>query len=112
LYDWVSRTSWIATLAEDPATYSNTSVCLRIVDPRIAALDTEGQARFARTMAAVLEEEQAAKDIAFYRDAPPGLRIWTGPTIEAADVAALLAWLDWAFAECVAQLPRELKSLP
>lgn len=105
LIDWVSRTPWVANLAEDPATYSNTSVCLRIVDPRVTALDTGGQAAFAKSVAALLDAEDAAKDIAFYRDAPPGLRIWTGPTIEATDVALLLPWLDWAFEQCIAKLP-------
>lgn len=105
LFDWIDATGWVANLAKDPATYSNTSVCLRITDPRVAALDHDGQAAFARSMAALLDREEAAKDIAFYRDAPPGLRIWTGATVETADVTALLPWLDWAFEECAANLP-------
>jgi len=105
LFDWIDATGWVANLAKDPATYSNTSVCLRITDARVASLDYDGQAAFARAMAALLDKEDAAKDIAFYRDAPPGLRIWTGATVETADVMALLPWLDWAFEECAASLP-------
>lgn len=104
LFDWIDRTPWVANLAEDPATFSNTSVCLRIIDPKVTALDYDGQAAFARLMAAALDAEDVAKDIAFYRDAPPGLRIWTGPTVEAADVEALLPWLDWAFAHSISKL--------
>ncbi|MEZ5816257.1 MAG: phosphoserine transaminase [Hyphomicrobiaceae bacterium] len=99
LHDWVQRTPWIANLAVDPATFSNTSVCLKIVDPAIAGLGAEAQAKFAKAIAARLEEAGVAFDIGSYRDAPPGLRIWTGSTVEAADLEALTAWLDWAFAE-------------
>ena len=95
---WVDRTPWIANLAADPATRSNTSVCLRIVDPAVTALPADAQAAFAKAMATRLEQEGVAKDIGAYRDAPPGLRIWTGSTVERADVDALLPWLDWAFA--------------
>lgn len=105
LFDWIDATSWVANLANDPATYSNTSVCLRITDPRVASLNREGQAAFSRAMAALLDAEDAAKDISFYRDAPPGLRIWTGATVETTDVAALLPWLDWAFEQCAVNLP-------
>jgi phosphoserine aminotransferase len=96
--DWVERTPWIDCLATEPATRSNTSVCLKIVDPAVAALDMSGQAAFAKKMASALEAEGAAFDIGAYRDAPPGLRIWCGGTVEAADLEALLPWLDWAFA--------------
>jgi phosphoserine aminotransferase len=84
-------------LAADPATRSNTSVCLKVVDPRVAALPAEAQADFAKTLASLLEKEGAALDVGGYRDAPPGLRIWCGATVETADVAALVPWLDWAF---------------
>jgi phosphoserine aminotransferase len=95
---FVSASSWLGHLAVDPATRSNTSVCLSIVDPDIAALDADAQAGFAKNLAALLEKEGAAYDIGAYRDAPPGLRIWAGATVETADLEALLPWLDWAFA--------------
>ena len=84
-------------MAEDPATRSNTSVCLKITDPRILALSDDQQARFAKDLAALLLAHDVAQDIGAYRDAPPGLRIWTGATIDAADLDALTLWLDWAF---------------
>ena len=96
--DWVERTPWIDFLARVPETRSNTSVCLKIVDPDILALRPEIAAEFPRRMAAMLDAEDAAKDIASYRDAPPGIRIWTGATVERSDVVALVPWLDWAFA--------------
>jgi phosphoserine aminotransferase len=98
LGDWVERTAWIENLAVAPQTRSNTSVCLKIVDPAVTKLSLDAQAAFAKAIAALLDKEGVANDIAFYRDAPPGLRIWTGSTVEQADVAALLPWLDWAFA--------------
>ncbi|RCW80557.1 phosphoserine transaminase [Phyllobacterium bourgognense] len=94
---FVERTPWIANLARVPATRSNTSVCLTIVDPDIIALDAEAQANFAKNLVAVLEKEGVAYDIGAYRDAPSGLRIWAGATVEAADLEALTLWLDWAF---------------
>ncbi|MCA6240300.1 MAG: phosphoserine transaminase, partial [Phenylobacterium sp.] len=97
LADWVAQTPWVDFLAADPATRSNTSVCLKVVDPRVAALPTDAQADFAKTLASLLEKEGAALDVGGYRDAPPGLRIWCGATVETADVAALVPWLDWAF---------------
>jgi phosphoserine aminotransferase len=99
LFDWIDRAPWVANLAADAATRSNTSVCLKIVDPAVVALPAAGQAAFAKAFASRLEAEGAALDIGSYRDAPPGLRIWTGATVETSDVAALLPWLDWAFAE-------------
>jgi phosphoserine aminotransferase len=99
LFDWIERTPWIANLAVDPATRSNTSVCLRIVDPAVTALPPALQADFAKAIVQRLDKEGVANDIGSYRDAPAGLRIWTGSTVEAADVAALTPWLDWAFAE-------------
>jgi phosphoserine aminotransferase len=94
---FVARTPWIANLATVPATRSNTSVCLTIVDPQITALNTDAQANFAKNLVAVLEKEGVAYDIGAYRDAPSGLRIWAGATVEAADLEALTLWLDWAF---------------
>ena len=94
---FVDARPWIANLAVDKTTRSNTSVCLKIVDPEVLALGDEGQAAFAKAMVSILEKEGAAFDIGAYRDAPPGLRIWCGSTIETADIEALLPWLDWAF---------------
>ncbi|HUU25861.1 MAG TPA: phosphoserine transaminase [Methyloceanibacter sp.] len=96
--DWVARTPWVDFAAVAPATRSNTSVCLKIVDPEIAALAPELRDAVPRQMAARLGEEGVAKDIASYRDAPSGLRIWTGATVEKSDIEALMPWLDWAFA--------------
>ena len=106
LLDWAERTPWVENLAADPATRSNTSVCLRIVDPAVARLPIEAQRAFVKQLEAMLEKEKAACDIAGHRDAPPSLRIWCGSTVEAADVAALTPWLDWAFAECKAGLAK------
>ena len=85
-----------------PATRSNTSVCLKIIAPWFTALDAAGQAEAAKKLASLLEKEGVALDIGAYRDAPPGLRIWTGATVEPDDVRALLPWLDWAFARIAA----------
>jgi phosphoserine aminotransferase len=104
---WVAATPWVDFLAEAPATRSNTSVCLKIVDPAVAALDPKGQEAFAKALAARLDKEAVAFDIGAYRDAPPGLRIWTGSTVETADVEALTPWLDWAFAEEKAALAQK-----
>ena len=97
--DWVERTGWVDFLARDPDTRSNTSVCLKIVDPEVLALPPEMRDDFPRLLATLLDVENVAKDIASYRHAPPGLRIWTGATVEKSDVEALMPWLDWAFAE-------------
>ena len=104
LFDWIDRTAWIENLAVADGTRSNTSVCLKIVDPVVTALDDAGQAAFAKQIVAMLDSEGVAYDIASYRDAPAGLRIWTGATIEASDLAALTHWLDWAFAQAKASL--------
>jgi phosphoserine aminotransferase len=96
--DWVERTPWIDFLARVPATRSNTSVCLKVVDPAVIALSPDGQAAFAKALASLLEKEKVAYDIGAYRDAPPGLRIWCGATVETSDVDALTRWLDYAFA--------------
>ncbi|WP_340109140.1 phosphoserine transaminase [Pikeienuella sp. HZG-20] len=98
LQGWVDRTSWIENLVAAPANRSNTSVCLRITDPEVAALDDAAQRAFCKRMVARLEAEEAAYDIGGYRDAPPGLRIWCGATVDTADIEALTPWLDWAFA--------------
>src|SRR5713226_4071359 len=104
--DWVAVTPWIEFLARDPVLRSNTSVCLRVVDPSVAKLPAEAQAAFVKGIAAALEKEGVAYDIDAYRDAPPGLRIWCGSTVERADVEALTLWLDWAFAETKDALPK------
>src|SRR5436190_396745 len=104
IHDWVAQTPWIENLAEDPATRSNTSVCLKIVDPAITALNPDAQADFAKRLVALVEKEGAGYDFAHYRDAPAGLRIWCGATVEAKDVALLTQWIDWAFAETKAAL--------
>ena len=104
--DWVARTPWIAFLAQDPAIRSNTSVCLKVVDPAVGKLPADAQASFVKGMAAALEKEGVAYDIDSYRDAPLGLRIWCGSTIEASDVEALTLWLDWAFAKSKDALPK------
>jgi phosphoserine aminotransferase len=99
LTDWVAKTPWVDFLATDPAIRSNTSVCLKVVDPAITALAADAQGAFAKALTAAVEKEGAGYDLGHYRDAPPGLRIWCGATVEASDVAALTHWLDWAFAE-------------
>jgi phosphoserine aminotransferase len=102
--DWVARTPWIDFLTRDPALRSNTSVCLKIVDPAVGRLSAEAQAAFVKDIAAMLEREEIAYDINAYRDAPAGLRIWCGSTVESSDVAALTLWLDWAYAKAKAAL--------
>src|SRR6187397_1052301 len=97
--EWVARTPWIEHLAGEPSIRSNTSVCLKVVDPAVLKLPAEAQAKFVKGIAAALEKEGIAYDIDAYRDAPSGLRIWCGSTVERADVEALTVWLDWAFAK-------------
>lgn len=97
--EWVERTPWVDFLAVVPETRSNTGVCLKIVDPDVLAASPDVQAAFPKQMAALLDAEEVAKDIAAYRTAPPGLRIWVGATVEKSDVELLMPWLDWAFAE-------------
>jgi phosphoserine aminotransferase len=104
--DWVARTPWIDFLAVEPDTRSNTSICLTIVDPAVTSRPADVQAEFAKTIAAMLETEKAAYDIGSYRDAPAGLRIWAGSTVEAADLAVLTQWLDWAFLRAKASLSK------
>ena len=97
IHDFVAANGWIANLAEVAETRSNTSVCLKIVDPEVTALDADAQAAFAKGIAATLEKEGVAFDIGAYRDAPAGLRIWTGATVEKADLEALMPWLSYAY---------------
>jgi phosphoserine aminotransferase len=97
--DWIAKTPWIENLATDPATRSNTSVCLKIVDPAVTSLSTDAQWAFVKDMVALLEKEGVAYDFANHRDALPGLRIWCGATVETGDVEALMPWLDWAYAK-------------
>ncbi|MGQ2905117.1 MAG: phosphoserine transaminase [Neoaquamicrobium sediminum] len=94
---FVEKSPWLGHLAVEPSTRSNTSVCLSIVDPDIVALDKEAQAAFAKSMVSLLDKEGVAYDIGHYRDAPPGLRIWAGATVETTDLERLIPWLDWAF---------------
>jgi phosphoserine aminotransferase len=106
LADWVRRTPWVEFLARDPAIRSNTSVCLEIVDPAVTKLPADAQGAFAKSLTALIEKEGAGYDLAYYRDAPPGLRIWCGATVEASDVEALTQWLDWAFGKTKDALPK------
>ena len=103
---WVKATPWIEHLAREPAQRSNTSVCLVVTDPAVTRLSRDEQGAFAKTLAGLLEKEGVAYDIAYYRDAPPGLRIWCGATVETGDIEALTPWLDWAFAQAKAALPK------
>jgi phosphoserine aminotransferase len=103
---WVAHTPWVDFLANDPAIRSNTSVCLKIVDPAVTALSADAQSAFAKALAGAVEKEGAGYDIAHYRDAPPGLRIWCGASVETTDVEILTKWLDWAFAKTSDALPR------
>ncbi len=97
--DWVAASDWAGFLADDPASRSCTSICLKIVAPWFTALPADGQAKAAKQLAAMLEKQGVAYDIGAYRDAPPGLRIWAGATVETSDIKALLPWLDWAAAQ-------------
>src|SRR5215470_5061289 len=106
LADWKAKTPWIDFLAKDPAIRSNTSVCLKFTDPAITSLSADAQADFCKKLVALVEKENAGFDFAYYRDAPAGLRIWCGATVEAKDVELLTQWIDWAFAETKAALPK------
>ena len=97
--EWVARTDWVDFLAKDPATRSCTSICLEIVDPTFASLDAAKRAGVVESMAERLEREGVALDVASYRDAPPGLRLWGGATVEREDMEAVLPWLDWTWSE-------------
>ncbi|HMC95499.1 MAG TPA: phosphoserine transaminase [Polyangia bacterium] len=104
LESWAQKTGWVSFLAEDPAIRSNTSVCLKVIDPKITSLSEDAQADFAKKLAALLEKEGVALDVGGYRDAPPGLRIWCGATVDSSDLDALTPWLDWAFAVTASEL--------
>ena len=104
--DWKAKTPWIDFLAKDPAIRSNTSVCLKIVDAAITSLSADTQADFCKKLVAMVEKEGAGFDFAHYRDAPAGLRIWCGATVEPKDIELLTQWIDWAFVEAKAQLPK------
>src|SRR5580692_9559140 len=106
LADWKAKTPWIDFLAKEPAIRSNTSVCMKVVDPAITSLTPDAQAEFAKKLVALVEKEGAGYDFAHYRDAPAGLRIWCGATVEASDVALLTQWIDWAFAEAKSTLAK------
>jgi phosphoserine aminotransferase len=106
LGDWVARTPWVDFLAADPKIRSNTSVCLKVADPAIAALPPAGQVAFAKALVDLLEKEKVAFDVGAYRGAPPGLRIWCGATIETSDIEALTPWLDFAFAKTKGDLAK------
>jgi phosphoserine aminotransferase len=99
---WVRRTPWIDYLAGDPATRSTTSVCLKFVDPRVAAMAEDAREALVKRMKALVEEEGAAFDIESHRNAPAGLRVWCGCTVDTADIEALTPWLDWAFEAALA----------
>jgi phosphoserine aminotransferase len=102
--EWVRDSAWAGFLADDEATRSCTSICLRFTDPEVRALSDEAQASFAKKLSALLEKEEAAFDAGSYRDAPPGLRLWGGATVENEDMEAVLPWLDWAFATVKAEV--------
>ena len=104
--DWVNVTPWVDFLARGPAIRSNTSVCLKVADTAVTRLSSDEQAKFAKALSGAVEKEGAGYDLGSYRDAPPGIRIWCGATVETADVEALLPWLDWAFAQAKAALPK------
>jgi phosphoserine aminotransferase len=94
----------VAFLAEAPSQRSNTSVCLKVIDPRVTALPAADQEKLAKRLAILLEAEGVALDVGHYRDAPPGLRIWCGATVETSDLETLTPWLDWAFAQALSEL--------
>ncbi|WP_315790198.1 phosphoserine transaminase [Fischerella sp. JS2] len=101
---WVDQSNWAEFLAQKPETRSCTSICLKIVDPWFTALSLEAQGQCAKKLAKILEKQEVAYDIAAYRSAPPGIRIWGGATVETTDIEALLPWLDWAYASVKAEM--------
>jgi phosphoserine aminotransferase len=101
---WAQQTPWVDFLATDPATRSSTSICLKITDSWFCRQDDKGQAGFMKQLAGLLEKEKAGYDVNGYRDAPPGLRLWGGATVETADLVALFPWLEWAFAQVKQEL--------
>jgi phosphoserine aminotransferase len=107
---WVAQSRWAAFLAADPAVRSSTSICLKIKDPAFTALSLEDQNTYVKSIVSALDKERVAYDIGAYRDAPVGLRIWGGATVETSDIEALLPWLDWAYAEARAKFVPEAAS--
>jgi len=105
LNEWVQKTDWVDWLAEDPATRSHTSMCLKIVDPSFTELTEDEQQALIKQMTALLADEGVAYDIGHYRSAPPGFRIWGGATVEAEHISQLSPWLDWAFAQATQTTP-------
>jgi len=103
---WVAKTPWAEFLAKDKATRSNTSVCIAVVDAAVNGLAPDAQAAFIKAMDGALEKENAGYDTAGHRDAPPHIRLWAGATVETSDLEALFPWLDWAFAQAKASLPK------
>ena len=97
--NWVAKSDWAAFLADEKSFRSNTSICLKIVDPAYTALSVDDQAKHAKSIVSLLDKEGAAYDIGAYRDAPAGLRVWGGATVETSDIELLMPWLDWAYAE-------------
>jgi phosphoserine aminotransferase len=95
--DWVAKSNWAGFLAEDKAIRSSTSICLKITDPAYTALSADDQAKHAKSIVSMLDKEGVAYDIGSYRDAPAGMRVWGGATVETADIELLLPWLDWAY---------------
>jgi phosphoserine aminotransferase len=106
--DWVAQSSWAAFLAEDTSSRSSTSICLKIKDPAFTSLSADDQSAHAKSIVSMLEKERAAYDIGAYRDAPVGLRVWGGATVETSDIQALLPWLDWAYASAQESFARAL----
>jgi phosphoserine aminotransferase len=96
---WVAQSSWAAFLADDKSSRSSTSICLKITDPAFTSLSADEQSMHAKSIVSMLEKERAAYDIGAYRDAPVGLRVWGGATVETSDIQALLPWLDWAYGQ-------------
>jgi phosphoserine aminotransferase len=105
--EWLKLAPWMDFLAEDPATRSITSVCLKITDPWFTGLDDDARQNFIKSMTKILESENAGYDIAGHRDAPAGLRIWCGATVESSDIEALAPWIEWAFAETKASAQKK-----
>jgi phosphoserine aminotransferase len=106
LADYAAKTPWIDFFAENPAARSNTSICLKIVDPEVTKLDAAGQEAFLKAISSRLDKEGVAYDINFHRDAPPHFRIWGGATVEASDLQIVTEWLDWAYAQEKAALSK------
>jgi len=104
--DFVAEKPFLEFLAKDPATRSNTSVCLNFVDPVVRAMSEKDQAAFVKDVAAKLDKQGVGLDLGSYRDAPPGLRIWCGATVETSDVVALMPWIEWAFHEVKTSLAK------